>query len=338
MWKELISEKNVPIEKNRISMPMVVSGLTNGIMNVADLFADPGDSVVCPDMFWGNYRLIFEARKQAIIETFPFFTKNGGLNIEGCRETIEEKAKNGKVILLLNFPNNPTGYSPTTREAQQLSKAIHACAEEGITVLAVIDDAYFGLFYDENTYKNSLFADLHDLHENVLAVKVDGATKEDYVWGFRIGFVTFGCRGMSEDQYSALETKLKGALRSSVSNSSRPAQSILKQAIKNETYRREKQNIFNMLQARYHKVREILEKRTTGKALKPLPFNSGYFMSFRFEGGSAEALRKELLLKEGIGTISIQDTYLRVAYSSVDLEHIEELFETIFATADQLSS
>ncbi len=38
------------------------------------------------------------------------------------------------------------------------------------------------------------------------------------------------------------------------------------------------------------------------KGLTPIPFNSGYFMSFYCEGFSAEALRKKLLYEMGIGT------------------------------------
>ena len=37
--------------------------------------------------------------------------------------------------------------------------------------------------YEEGIEKESLFTYLCDLHENVLAIKIDGATKEDYVWG-----------------------------------------------------------------------------------------------------------------------------------------------------------
>ena len=72
--------------------------------------------------------------------------------------------------------------------------------------------------------------------------------------------------------------------------------------------------------------------------LKALPFNSGYFMSFDFQGGDAEELRKELLMKEGIGTISIKNRYLRVAYASVDLDEIEALYRKIFETAERLAT
>jgi aspartate/methionine/tyrosine aminotransferase len=175
-----------------------------------------------------------------------------------------------------------------------------------------------------------------NLHENVLAVKIDGPTKEDFVWGFRLGFISFGCRNMTEEQYDALLKKLTGALRATISSSSRPAQSLLIQVLKNPGYAEEKEKLFMLLKERYKKVKQILASRNSGKALKELPFNSGYFMSFETKGLSAEKLRKELLYSKGIGTISIMDKYLRIAFSSVDTDKLEALYNTIFETADEL--
>ena len=174
------------------------------------------------------------------------------------------------------------------------------------------------------------------LFRSVLAVKVDGATKEDYMWGFRIGFVTFGGKTMTSGQYEALGKKLMGAIRSSISNSSRPAQSLLIKALQDPGYIREKEQYFQILKERYQKVRNIVDSRKESPALAALPFNSGYFMSFQLNGLSAEKLRTELLHKEGIGTISIQDKFLRVAYASVDLADLEELYSKIYEIAEGL--
>lgn len=336
LWKEEIVRKNPLVDPEKISTPIVVPGLTNGIAQIADLFVEKGDNIVVPDMFWGNYRLIFEGRKEAAFGAFPFFTDGGGLNIAGFERAMRNSAKNNKVMLIVNFPNNPTGYSPTAAEAEELGNMITRVAEEGYKILAVMDDAYFGLFYEENTYKNSLFSLLYNAHENILAVKVDGATKEDFVWGFRLGFVTFGSKGMTEEQYNALNEKLGGALRSSISNSSRPAQSIIKHALKNDRHIQEKNRYSAVLKERYRKVRSIIEGASGDMPLKPLPFNSGYFMSFLVPDGKAEELRVKLLHEEGIGTISIQGNYLRVAFASVDTDGLEDLYGTIFRVAKSL--
>ena len=59
-------------------------------------------------------------------------------------------------------------------------------------------------------------------------------------------------------------------------------------------------------------------------------------MSFELLKGSAEALRKKLLEEEGIGTISIQDKYLRIAFSAVDIGDIDDLFDKIYKAASEL--
>jgi DNA-binding transcriptional MocR family regulator len=68
-----------------------------------------------------------------------------------------------------------------------------------------------------------------------------------------------------------------------------------------------------------------------------LPFNSGYFMTFELAQGGAERLRKALLQEQGVGTIALGDRHLRVAYSSVDEERLEELYSTIYQAAEKLS-
>jgi repressor LexA len=65
-------------------------------------------------------------------------------------------------------------------------------ADNGDIIVALIDDAYFGLVYEAGISTESIFAKLSNLHEKILAVKIDGATKEDYVWGFRVGFFFLG--------------------------------------------------------------------------------------------------------------------------------------------------
>ena len=60
-------------------------------------------------------------------------------------------------------------------------------------------------------------------------------------------------------------------------------------------------------------------------------------MSFTAHGIDAETLRRRLLNDEGIGTISIDANTLRIAFSSIDEDAIESVYETIYRTAEQLA-
>lgn len=333
LWKDEMVRKNPSLGATPTTLPMVTGGLTNGLFQISELFLNADDALIIPELFWGNYRLMMGVRRNADIVTYPLFTDAGGFNIAGLDEAIGSRKK---VFVLLNFPNNPTGYTPTLAEAEAIVELLVRKADAGTDVLAVFDDAYFGLFYEEGLLQESLFARLAAAHERILTVKVDGATKEDFAWGFRVGFVTFAGRGLEQKQLDALERKLMGSIRSTVSNSSRIAQSMLLRALQSQSYRTEKLEKRELLKRRYRRVREILASGDTGP-LEPLPFNSGYFMAFSCRGISAEQLRLALL-DQGIGTIAIGERFLRVAYSTIDERDLEELYQTIFATARQLGT
>ena len=90
-----------------------------------------------------------------------------------------------------------------------------------------------------------------------------------------------------------------------------------------------------MLKARYDAVRKFVNTHKSSK-LSALPFNSGYFMSFHVEGGIAEDLRKKLLKEKGIGVIQIDPYTLRVAFSSIDEDKIEQVYSQIYEVAESM--
>jgi aspartate/methionine/tyrosine aminotransferase len=326
-WKEMIIEKN-PDLKSEISLPVVSNALTHGLSMVAYLFVNPGDKLIIPDLYWGNYNLILKNAYGAEFNTFELF-KDNAFNIEGLKEELS-KGK-GTKVLLLNFPNNPTGYTPTEEEAREIVNAIKESARAGNNIVAIIDDAYFGLVYKEGIIKTSLFAELANLHKNILAIKLDGATKEDYAWGFRVGFITYGIKSGSKDLYEALEAKTAGAIRGNISNAPHLSQSLVLKAFTSPTYKEEKQEKYALLKKRAETVAEILENnKEYEECFTPLPFNSGYFMCVRLkEGLDGEKIRQILLEKYSTGLIAVGNL-LRVAFSSCPTAQLEELYKNIY--------
>ncbi len=330
-WQEEILMKNPDCTGGTIGHPVVTPGLTAGISQVADLFVDPGDVVVLPDLFWGNYRLIFAERRQATLHAFPFFTAGGGFNVAGLSEILQKIGDGKKSVVILNFPNNPTGYSPTKEEASAILEALTSRADTG-PVLAICDDAYFGLTYEDECFSQSLFGPLAGAHDSLLAVKVDGATKEEFAWGLRVGFLTFGGRGLGETAAEALSTKVVGNLRATISNSSNLSQHLVLRLLMHPAHEEQKRAAREELERRYRRVLEIVAGMPRGIGLSPLPFNSGYFMSFRCTPFKAEELRLRLL-DRGVGTISLGEDVLRVAYAAVDIDLLQEIYAAIFDEA-----
>lgn len=335
LWKEKIIEKNPLLKNKQFSLPILVPGLTAVLSYVSDLFVDVDKPLLAADPCWDNYELIVAARRGAEFHQFKCF-ENGKFNIADLEAKMKADAeKYGSVRVILNFPQNPSGYSPTVSEAKEIVRIVREIAESGKKVLVLSDDAYFGLNYEDDIEPQSLFAYMADLHENVLAIKADGPTKEDFAWGFRAGFVTFASKGLSDAQYTALVTKFMAAIRSSVSCSSTPSQSLVMHALNDEAHNKQKIECRKMLQSRYDRVRNFVNTHTS-KVLEPLPFNSGYFMSFHVSTGKAEEIRKALLKEKGIGIIQIDSHTLRVAFSSIDEDKIDSVYTSIYNVADAL--
>jgi len=326
-WKEMILKKNPSLSDN-ISLPVIASGLTHGISIFGYLFVE--DEIIIPDPYWENYNLIFKNGYNAGIKKFPLFSD--GFNIDGLEKMLNSDGD--KKILLLNFPNNPTGYTPTKKEVEKIVKVIKNSAENGKKIIVASDDAYFGLVYEKGIYLESIFSKLAEIHENVLAVKIDGVTKEDYAWGFRVGFITFGIKGGNKKLYSALADKVAGAVRGNISNACHLSQSLLLDAFNDPNYKNEKNENYEILKSRYEMVKKVL-KKYDNKYFNPLPFNSGYFMCLKLKGIDAEKVRQKLLKKYDTGVIAINDK-LRIAFSSTPLSKIEKLFENIYLACGEI--
>ncbi len=334
-WKQKQIQKNPSLKDKKTSLPAVVPGLTAGLSYIMDLFVDSEKPMLAPNPSWDNYILIAEARRGSEFHQFEMFS-NGKFNLAGLEKAVKDEAKKyGSVRLILNFPQNPSGYSPTTEEVKELCRILKETAETGAQILVISDDAYFGLNYEENIEPESLFAHIADLHENILAVKADGPTKEDFAWGLRCGFLTFGCKGFTDSQYDALVKKLMGVIRSSVSCAATPSQNLILKSFQDPENSAEKAAFKKVLKERYDEVRKFVDSHKS-EAIEPLPFNSGYFMSFRTKGIDAEALRQKLLNEKGIGTISIDENTLRVAFSSIEKELIEKVYAEIYNTAGEM--
>ncbi len=334
-WRRKLLDENPSLRERTFGLPIVTSAITHGLALVGDLFVDPGDRLLLPDKLWGNYRLIYEVRLGASVETFPTYAEKG-LDVAALRRALLEGPE--KTILLLNFPNNPTGYMPTRSEVEGVREAVVAAAETGRRILLVLDEAYYGLVFDPAALDESLFGILANAHPNVLTVELDGATKELFVWGLRCGFLTFAPPPADDPEplLAALEKKMMGAIRGSISNCSHLSQSIVLAALESPGIAEERREKRALLARRAARVREVVHREPYRESWDVYPFNAGYFMCIRVKGVDAEELRVHLLSKYGIGLISIGSSDIRVAFSCLEEEEIAPLFDVVHQAIGEL--
>lgn len=307
-WRKRILER----APTRASLPVVTSGLTHGLSLLGDLLVDADTEVLLPSPCWGNYHLIFGARAEGQIRSYSV-VRGSGFDVNALREAIQQCTK--PAVLVLNVPSNPVGYSPTLAEADAIVEQI----EQSPVPLAVIcDDAYHGMVWDEGLQTTSLFHRLsHCDPERLLAIKVDGATKELFFFGGRVGFVTFGTDGPAA---AALENKMLGLARSSISTAPTSSQSLVARALAHPDTPAHVEQILEDIRQRYHALKAGLD----ANGIEYLPFNSAFFALIKVRRPPHDVRRA--LLADGVGVVAAPDAgAVRVSYASVALDDIEAL-------------
>ena len=328
LWKEKILKENSTINSKYLSLPMVTTGITQGIDIVANLFSEKDDALLLPNLFWQNYAQIFTIKLGNNIYKYNQFDNENNFNLADFKHTLYN-IKENKISIILNFPNNPTGYTPSTEELTQLVSIIDVFAKENPNknLIIISDDAYFGLFFEENHKTPTLSATyrLAD-NNNCLVVKLDGITKEYYGWGLRVGFVTYYT---SDDKLREIVLeKTQGYLRSTTSSPSNLSQQIALRLLESSQAKQEKTYNDNIIEERYHILKEAIAKYNLDNDVTILPFNSGYFFTIKMpEHIDAHKFRLKFLNDYKYGVYSMDDSHIRIAFSCLDKELIPDLIK-----------
>jgi aspartate/methionine/tyrosine aminotransferase len=331
-WAKKQREETPSLGNHPVSNPVVTNALTHGLGLVGDLFLDPGDAVLSADLLWENYNLCWETRLGARFDYFHFFDdKLAGFNLPAFRAGLH-RHRGKKLLVALNFPNNPSGYTPTRVEADFIVEALTAEAEAGTRLVVSVDDAYYGMFYHPDCQTESVFGRLARASDNLLAIKVDGGTKEAFIWGLRVGFLTYGIKNGTPAAYKALEDKTAGLIRAYVSNISNPGQSVVLKALNDPDFRPQQAEKVATLRKRAEVTAAECRKAEYADCWDVYPFNSGYFMCLRLKGADADTVRMRLLGDHGVGTIALGKTDLRVAFSCLTEAQIPGVFSAAAKT------
>jgi len=114
--------------------------------------------------------------------------QGGKFDVAAMSKKAEEIGKKqGKVVLLLNFPNNPTGYSPSTAEMTAIADAIVKIADTIKKPVVVIGRRrYDGVCVRRGRGEAQSVRRSSSTSTDVIPVKMDGASKELLFYGGRV--------------------------------------------------------------------------------------------------------------------------------------------------------
>ncbi len=325
--------------------PIVAPGVTGALAIVAELFLSPGEACVLPDRYWENYDNVLCSNVGARIVTYPFYD-DGDFNVAAMKVAVEESlSSQGKAVVVLNFPNNPTGFMPSVATAKRIAAALEEAAVEAKKwVVVLCDDAYEGFTYTDDCLQYSVFAEIAG-KRNVLAVKLDGISKEFLWYGGRVGCITFGVpenMAAKKDLLGKeLVEKVGAVIRSSISNCNHPTQEIVRRALSGQMGQllAERKRVIDVLRRRWEAYNREMAK-ADGQFVKPLASNSGFFSLVDLPTAKATEVADLLMKEYRIGVVPSESggqNSLRIAFCSVQEKDIPRLCQSVIEAAKRLS-
>lgn len=252
-------------------------GGTGSIRNAIANYSAPGDKVLTSDWHWAPYNTIAGEMGRSI-DTYPMFDENGGFHGAAFAEKVDELARaQGSLVVILNTPaHNPTGYSLTLNDWEQVMHAIKKAAENAESIVLLVDVAYIDFAGNEEEYRRFLPM-LEDVPENVLPIIAYSLSKTFTLYGTRCGAMI--CMAQTEEIAAEFKRVCEFSSRGSWSNSAKLAQVILSKIYSNPALLKkvdqERAGYREMLICRGRAFEEEARKANLGI----VPFDAGFFVS-----------------------------------------------------------
>ena len=320
----------------RLTLPIATAGVSGALCAAGLLVLDPDDRVLVPDRRWDGYDTTFGGVCGGRIEPVRLFDGDRW-DLEAWSRAVESvAAAQDRVVLVVNFPQNPTGFVPTAEEAESFAAILADKAERTAKPLVVLcDDAYEGYVYDPARPRWSIFYRLVDRHPRLLPVKCDGITKELLFWGGRLGAVSTTFPASWGDARAAAEAiwenKVSAVVRGMISSASTPVQTLVAGLLEDPVaLDRAREPIFRSLAQRHAAFARALETTAAEAAFQADPFHGGLFALLNLRRGTALPAAERLLANHRIGVVPFYDEgssldALRVTYATVPVDRIHEL-------------
>ncbi len=172
-----MSALHLPVDEDRIA---ITSGGVNGLMLAAQALVDAGDHVVAVTPVWPN--LVAQSTIMgAQVEQLPLQARAGvwTLDLDALCKTVTSRTR----LLLLNAPNNPTGWTLTRAEQERI---LAHCRSTGTWILA--DEVYERLYYEPSAHGCApSFLDFAQPQDRL--VVVHSFSKSFLMTGWRLGWM-----------------------------------------------------------------------------------------------------------------------------------------------------
>ena len=241
-------------------------------------------------------------------------------NITSFKETCHEvMARQGKVLAIINDPcHNPTGYSMTVEEWNQVIDFCNELSNEG-PVIILDDIAYIDYSYNLERSRDYMNA-FNRMNDQVMIVVAFSCSKTLTSYGLRCGGAVILAR--NQEDVRALEILMEKHARASWSNIPNAAmENFVKVTTEHkDEFNEEKGKYVDLLRQRC----EVFKKEADECGLTYYPYKEGFFVTLKVEDDDLLTRFHEAMLARDIYTIKVNKG-IRVALCSLSVEKCQGL-------------
>lgn len=283
---------------------------------------DAGETVILPNIAWGSYRLM-ATQNNFDVKTYSLFEEDH-FNLTNFKEICSEVMNNQKKLLVvINDPcHNPTGYSMTREEWDQVIDFLNECSKEGPVIL--IDDiAYIDYAYDIPQSRKVMEA-FNNISDDVLISIAFSCSKTCTSYGLRCGAaVLLGKNANKVREVEIVFEKFARAIWSNIPNA----------AMDNFTwvttdnyfnFMSEKQDYIDLLKQRS----ELFLEEAKKIELPVYPYKEGFFVTVQCTNNEQRDRLHDKLINHHIFTVKV-NLGIRVAICSCTVEKTKGLATAI---------
>lgn len=308
-----VLDGNSRLYKEVIATP----GGTGAVAMTIQECLDPGQTVVLPEIAWGSYNLMAQMNNQEV-EKYSLFDGDR-FNMDSFREVCTKTMeKQGKLVVVINDPcHNPTGYSMTREEWEEVIAFLNGCSKKCPVVL-LNDIAYIDFAFGQKEAKK-YFSVFDDISDNMAVVVAFSLSKSMTSYGMRCGAAILMAK--NPEIVNQLKTVFEKDARATWSNVNNGAMAMFVDVLDNrlEDYDAERQKYVALLKERS----EIFRNEADAAGLAYYPYREGFFVTLSMDNDLRDRYH-EALMENNIFTVKVNKG-IRVAICSMPVSKVKGL-------------
>lgn len=289
---------------------------------------DAGQTVILPEIAWGSYNLMAQMNNLQV-ETYSLF-EGDHFNVDSFKRTCQAvMAKQNKLVVVINDPcHNPTGYSLTREEWNEVIAFLNECSQTHSVVL-LNDIAYIDYAYGQKQAKE-YFSVFDQISENIVVVVAFSLSKSMTSYGLRCGAAII--MGQKEEAVQELKIVFEKDARATWSNINNGAMATFVDVMDHhlEAYDQERLHYVSLLKERS----DIFVKEAEEVGLKHYPYKEGFFVTLSMDNQTRDKYH-EALMENHIYTVKV-NLGIRVAVCSLSVDKIKGLAKKMKEILDTL--